>query len=78
MFQLGPITVRHSTPAYGSQMNGEDGSHLLRQRRCFICTEFKADLAAASLAAHMEIQHGQLVHAVATTAPALIPTLLVE
>ena len=68
-----PIAVRQSTPAYGRWMTGDDDSHPLRQRHWSVCTKCGADLEAMSLVAHMETQHDQSGHAMATTAQELVP-----
>ena len=54
-------------------MTGEGYSHLLRKRHWAIYTVCRAYLAAASLAAHIEMKQGWLVRAAAANTTLLIP-----
>ena len=78
VFQPGSISCRQFKPAYGRRMTGDGDSHQLSQRHGVIWKKWGADLEAVSLDSHMEMQHGRTGHAVATTAPELLPDPLSE
>ena len=73
-----PIVCRYSTPTYGRRMNGKGDSHQLRQIHRVIFIERKLYLVTASLVVHMETQHRWSGCASTATAPALLPSPLVD
>ena len=50
-------TGGHFIEAYGVQMTSEGSNHQERLRLRIRCPEFKAGLAAGSLANHQQVQH---------------------
>ena len=60
VFQTGTITERQSAAAYERRMTGEGDPCHARQIRKVVCGEWGAELAAASMAAHLQTHHGRL------------------